>query len=882
MCTRSSNWMSYLKDDLLISDINIPGSHDCAAINKHSHSKWDRQDVSITEQLIRGIRLLDVRIAIMKRVLHSREISQDGHLCRNGGIAKGLFVEIRPGEYLPQQVSTTETFYDLKCSLEVQVNVAICRQLLVDTSGEALDDAAVISQFWPAEQLQFIIKLQCVDIKSDSVDESTLTPSPALDGDGEDSFTYEFLTIHGTGNYYQSFPSLMNECRDFLCTHPSEFLILNFQIDEGEVSPGALRALRGIITSSRYLVGYPIIPVDGQSNGRGGAPPLPCVGEVRGKMVLFNRVRDDYALGVPLSVWADPIHGQNQPWIEGNVACRDDFSVYVQDRFTGFGSDTRAKVEEEKFQLIKDAIDMFRRADGDGRARRCLLMNYASVSSHNEVYNTKRRLIEYFLSVRIPQHRASEKTVSECPSTTAHAMLSRIDKIGWMLFDYPFDTFAVGDRGNIEVGCGERRFSMVDILVASNFSYEDLPVRLHLSTCEAHYIRLACPPDYCLSFAPIAVAPAGAIDEVCVPPDSPQSIRVCIGDSCSDPSSAVAAFFRTRCVPSLPGAESPSPGAMVGCGTDAREPETLRFAIHGCLKVYDRHGVEVVQLDDVLLGQGPRGADTSASTTWNSWWIGGPMCLSASIRSHQDSVIIPAFRASTSSPPRAHVCFTKSPQSLCEFTVSLQEVMSLTLPHVCVRDDHVTTGDTTGATTIPDAVSPFTWRLATMDDVPKLTELMNESILELLSPFLNPEQVSASFEFMGVDSQLIEDQTYFVICENEEIVGCGGWSRRNTLCGGNHSVGRDATLLDPRTQPARVRAMYTCPKHQRRGIGRMIIKLCEEKALQCGFSSMVLLATLAGKQLYKSCGYVELCRTEVYSKSGVAVPAVKMAKDISH
>src|SRR5258705_7125190 len=92
---------------------------------------------------------------------------------------------------------------------------------------------------------------------------------------------------------------------------------------------------------------------------------------------------------------------------------------------------------------------------------------------------------------------------------------------------------------------------------------------------------------------------------------------------------------------------------------------------------------------------------------------------------------------------------------------------------------------------------PLNHRLATLADVPELRALMNAAIGELLKPFLSPAEIDASFHVMGLDTQLIGDGTYFVIESGGRIVGCGGWSRRATLFGGDHSAGRDAALLDP-------------------------------------------------------------------------------------
>src|SRR6266446_7098683 len=114
-------------------------------------------------------------------------------------------------------------------------------------------------------------------------------------------------------------------------------------------------------------------------------------------------------------------------------------------------------------------------------------------------------------------------------------------------------------------------------------------------------------------------------------------------------------------------------------------------------------------------------------------------------------------------------------------------------------------------------------RFAAHADIPALRTLMNDAIGELLKPFLSADEIAASFHVMGLDTKLIEDGTYFVIESGASIVGCGGWSRRATLFGGDHSAGRDAALLDPRKDPAKVRAMYTHPAFARRGVGMLIL-----------------------------------------------------------
>ena len=175
----------------------------------------------------------------------------------------------------------------------------------------------------------------------------------------------------------------------------------------------------------------------------------------------------------------------------------------------------------------------------------------------------------------------------------------------------------------------------------------------------------------------------------------------------------------------------------------------------------------------------------------------------------------------------------------------------------------------------------FTSRLATLEDVPGLTAVMDAAISELQRGFLEDEQIEASRAVMGIDTQLIEDGTYFVIeAPDGDIAGCGGWSRRATMYGNDHSSGRDARLLEPGLDAARVRAMYTNPKYARRGVGRLVLSLCEAAAAVEGFRRLELVGTLSGEPLYTAYGFTPIERIEV-SVSDVSVPAVRMEKPVN-
>lgn len=179
---------------------------------------------------------------------------------------------------------------------------------------------------------------------------------------------------------------------------------------------------------------------------------------------------------------------------------------------------------------------------------------------------------------------------------------------------------------------------------------------------------------------------------------------------------------------------------------------------------------------------------------------------------------------------------------------------------------------------IPHA-GTLTHRLATEEDLPALRTLMAAAIDRLQSAYLDPAQVTASRAVMGLDTQLIADRTYFVVETAGAIAGCGGWSRRATLYGGDHSGGREPRLLDPATEAARVRAMYTHPDFTRRGVGRRILAVCEAAARAEGFRRVELMATLAGEPLYRACGYVEVERI-VDASGGAGVPLIRMGKPL--
>jgi GNAT superfamily N-acetyltransferase len=176
------------------------------------------------------------------------------------------------------------------------------------------------------------------------------------------------------------------------------------------------------------------------------------------------------------------------------------------------------------------------------------------------------------------------------------------------------------------------------------------------------------------------------------------------------------------------------------------------------------------------------------------------------------------------------------------------------------------------------ATKTFPMRWAETKDLPALRALMTRSIDALQTGLLSPEQVAASHAVMGLDTQLIEDGTYLIAECDGIIAGCGGWSKRATLYGGDHSADlRDPALLDPARDPARIRAMYTDPDFARQGVGRSILDGCERAAARHGFTSVELMATLSGERLYVASGYAPV-ETVAVVADGMTIPLIRMRK----
>jgi len=176
---------------------------------------------------------------------------------------------------------------------------------------------------------------------------------------------------------------------------------------------------------------------------------------------------------------------------------------------------------------------------------------------------------------------------------------------------------------------------------------------------------------------------------------------------------------------------------------------------------------------------------------------------------------------------------------------------------------------------------PLVVRTATRADVPALNTLIAASARVLSVGYYTPEQIDAAVTYVfGVDSGLVDDGTYFVVEMEGRIVGCGGWSRRGALYGGDQRPMDLAPRLDPATEPARIRAFFVAPGWQRRGIGGRLLAECRAAAEAEGFTSFELMATLPGVPLYAACGYEEGERIGVSVGDGVEIVCIRMRKEL--
>ncbi len=178
---------------------------------------------------------------------------------------------------------------------------------------------------------------------------------------------------------------------------------------------------------------------------------------------------------------------------------------------------------------------------------------------------------------------------------------------------------------------------------------------------------------------------------------------------------------------------------------------------------------------------------------------------------------------------------------------------------------------------------PFKIRLATMADVPALQQLIANSVRGLSMGFYSPQQIEVSLlGVFGVDTQLLEDETYFVIDGDGAPAAAGGWSGRRTLFGGSHMKrSDDDPLLDPATEPARIRAFFVHPNYARRGLARQLFNRCARDASAAGFRHFELMATLPGRPLYDALGFSPIEAIALPMHGDVILPLVHMRRTIA-
>lgn len=170
-------------------------------------------------------------------------------------------------------------------------------------------------------------------------------------------------------------------------------------------------------------------------------------------------------------------------------------------------------------------------------------------------------------------------------------------------------------------------------------------------------------------------------------------------------------------------------------------------------------------------------------------------------------------------------------------------------------------------------------RLATSEDVPGLNRLIGLAVRGLSADYYTPAQIESALRYLfGIDTQLVADGTYYVAEADGQLAGCGGWSRRQTLYGGDQHKAATDPLLDPTRDDGRIRAFFVHPAWARRGVGRAIIRVCEAAAGAAGFRSLALAATLPGEPLYRALGYAAGARSFIHFPDGEQLAIIQLHK----
>jgi GNAT superfamily N-acetyltransferase len=174
-------------------------------------------------------------------------------------------------------------------------------------------------------------------------------------------------------------------------------------------------------------------------------------------------------------------------------------------------------------------------------------------------------------------------------------------------------------------------------------------------------------------------------------------------------------------------------------------------------------------------------------------------------------------------------------------------------------------------------IQPATW-----EEIPALEALIKLSAQELSKGYYNEAETQAAIESVfGVDTELVEDQTYFTVKQEGELLACGGWSQRKTLFGSDRYAARESGFLNPAIDAAKIRAFFVHPSAARRGIGSLLLTHCEAEARRAGFKRAEMMATLPGVPFYKARGYEAIEEFAQQSPGGVDIAFVKMGKSLS-
>jgi len=173
-------------------------------------------------------------------------------------------------------------------------------------------------------------------------------------------------------------------------------------------------------------------------------------------------------------------------------------------------------------------------------------------------------------------------------------------------------------------------------------------------------------------------------------------------------------------------------------------------------------------------------------------------------------------------------------------------------------------------------------RLADIKELKTLNEIITMSARDLSRDDYSEQEIKSAIQYVfGVDTELVNDKTYFVIEKDGEIAGCGGWSKRKTLFGGNQFSGRgETTFLDPSKDAAKIRAFFIHPKFARQGLGSILLTHCEQEAMKNGFTQLEMMATLPGVKLYKTLSYKSVSDEVVMLPNKVPLKFVRMRKNL--